>query len=176
MIGAYSTLGLNQAIRFTSVPSDYFDGDYHGRISYSLGIKLSRLISQNSKIELAACYSINRIAYEFPKIVNPDGEVYLETIEIFNVPIIYKRYLNNNYFVSFGTIIDIGLPRNSLWTDTQTGFGLIAGAGKEFSMRDFTLDISPSMELHSVLPFSSVEYQQRLLVIGFKVELTNKCH
>jgi len=176
MLGAYSNIGFNQAIRFTSVPSDYFDGDYHGEISYSLGVKFSRFLSQNSKIELAACYSVNKMAFEFPKIVNPKGEVYLETIKIFNIPIIYKRYLNKRYFLSFGTIIDIGLPRNSLFTDTQTGFGLIAGAGKEFSMRDFTLDISPNIELHSVLPFSSVGYQQRLLVIGFKVELTNKCH
>jgi hypothetical protein len=176
MLGAYSTIGLNQTIRFTSVPPDYFEGDYHGRISYSLGVKFSRFISRNAKIELAACYSVNRIAYVLPKIYNPEGDFYLETIKIFNVPIIYKRYFNNSYFLDFGTIIDIGLPRSSLWTDTQTGFGLIAGAGKEFSMRDFTLDISPNMELHSLLPFSSVEYQQRLLVIGFKVELTNKCH
>jgi len=56
--------------------------------------------------------------------------------------------------------------------DAQTGFGLTLGAGREFRTRWITFNISPGLELHSVVPFTEDTYHQRLFVAGLKIGLS----
>jgi hypothetical protein len=175
MIGVYTNVGLNQPIRFQKYDALYEPRKYHGSGSYSAGVKFSKYLSQKYKIELGAVYSTHKVGFEDPEIVSTSGIVYHETFQTFNIPITLKDYFKNNYFLSAGTIIDIGLPRRSLFIDTQTGFGLSFGAGKEFAVSNFILDITPNIEMHSVIPFSSVSGQQRLMVFGIRLGLNNNC-
>ena len=171
MIGVFTNIGVNQPIRFSSFSDEV---SYYGRGSYTAGIKFSRFISSKEKIEVGACYSVHKVAFTFSFDPNP-GRKPSETFETFNIPIILKSYFKKNYFLSTGTIIDIGLPRNSLFTDTQTGLGLSFGFGKDISIKNFILDITPNLEIHSLVPFSSVSGQQRLLVLGLRIGLNNNC-
>ncbi len=175
MIGVFTNVGINQPIRFQKVSNASDSRVYHGNGSYSAGVKFSKSFSSKYKLELGAVYSVHKVGFEDPEYMPPTGIVYHETFETFNIPIILKTYLKNNYFLSIGTLIDIGLPRNSLWTDTQTGFGLNFGGGKDFLIKNFILDITPNLEIHSVVPFSSVSGQQRLVVFGIRVGLNNNC-
>ena len=172
MIGVFTNVGFNQPVRFAS-----FDDDrsYHGRGSYTLGVKFSRFLSQSNKIEVGACYSVHKLAINFLLDPSPPDRLPTETFETFNIPIILKHYLKSNYSLSIGTVIDIGLPRNSLFTDTQTGFGLSIGGCRDFTISNFILDITPNLEIHSVIPFSSVSGQQRLMVLGLRIGLNNNC-
>ena len=132
------------------------------------------MLFRSNKIEIGACYSVHKVALAFTFDPNPNNEA-SETFETFNVPIILKHNLKNSYFLAAGTIIDIGLPRRSLFTDTQTGFGLSMGGGKEFKVKNFIIDITPNLEIHSVVPFSSVSGQQRLTVLGLRIGINNNC-
>ena len=172
MIGVYTNIGINQPIRLTSINDDI---SYYGRGSYTAGVKFSRFLSPRNKLEIGACYSVHKVAFEFSFDPDPDDRKPTETFETFNIPIVLKNYLKNNYFLSVGTIIDIGLPRNSLWTDTQTGFGLSFGGGKDFLIKNTIIDITPNLEIHSLVPFSSVSGQQRLTVLGLRIGINNNC-
>jgi hypothetical protein len=171
MIGVYTNVGINQPIRLSSINDET---SYYGRGSYTAGVKFSRFLSYRNKIEVGACYSVHKVAFTFSFDPDPDRKA-TETFETFNIPIILKNYLKNNYFLSVGTIIDIGLPRHSLFTDTQTGFGLSIGGGKEFLVKNFIIDITPNLEIHSIVPFSSVSGQQRLTVLGLRIGINNNC-
>jgi hypothetical protein len=171
MIGVYTNVGINQPIRLSSFDDEI---SYFGRGSYTAGVKFSRLLSSRNKIEVGACYSVHKVAFTFAFDPDPKRKP-SETFETFNIPIILKDYLKNNLFLSAGTIIDIGLPRHSLFTDTQTGFGLSIGVGKEFYVKNFIIDISPNLEIHSLVPFSSVSGQQRLTVLGLRIGINNNC-
>jgi len=172
VIGVLTNVGINQPIRFSSSDDEI---SYYGRGSYTAGVSFLRCISSKNIIEIGACYSVHKVAFELSMIPNPGEKKPTGTFETFNIPINIKSLLKNNYFLSYGTIIDIGLPGNSSFTDTQTGFGLNFGAGKEFQILNFLFDITPNMEIHPVLPFSSVAKQQRLLVFGLRLELKNNC-
>jgi hypothetical protein len=173
MIGIFTNIGINQPVRFHKISSEYEPRAYHGNGSYSAGVKFSKYLSSKYKLELGAIYSVFKVGFEDPEFMPYTGIVYHETFETFNIPIILKAYLKNNYFLGVGTMIDIGLPRNSLFTDTQTGFGLSFGGGKDFIIKNFIIDITPNLEIHSVLPFTYVSGQQRLVVFGIRVGLSN---
>jgi len=64
--------------------------------------------------------------------------------------------------------VDFDLTRKS-WIDSQNGLGLTLGAGKEFMVRDYIIDLVPNIQIHSVIPFNSVKEQQRLMVVGLKI-------
>ena len=100
----------------------------------------------------------------------------METLHTVTVPILVNAYSKMNFFVSLGPIIDFNLPRErSKFTDTQDGVGFSLAAGKEFRINKFTIDLSPSLEIHSLFPFSSVSGQQRFFVyaakLGFNLNL-----
>jgi hypothetical protein len=175
MIGIFTNTGINQPVRFHRISSEFEPRAYHGSGSYSAGIKFSKFLSYKYKLELGAVYSVYKVGFEDPEFIPYNGIVFHETFETFSIPIILKTYFNNNYFLGTGTMIDIGLPRNSLFTDTQTGFGFSIGGGKDFIFKNFILDLTPNIEIHSVLPFSYVSGQQRLVVFGIRLGLINNC-
>ncbi len=169
MIGIASNIGINRVIRFQNDFRD--EATYHGKTAFSYGINYFRSISPNIRLNLGVYYSSYRISFGYPISLFPEGPSFLETLNIISVPILFNAYSNKNYFLSFGPLIDFTLPRKSRWTDAQNGIGFSLGVGKEFLIKNFSLDISPNVEIHSILPFSLVHYQQRLLVFGLKLGL-----
>jgi hypothetical protein len=170
IIGIQTNFGANFPIRFKSA-DDIFS--YQGRLSYTAGVKFSRFISEKAWFDIGVCYTVHKIAMEYYLDPDIDNRMPTETFDVFNVPIVFNRYLNNNFYYSFGTIIDFQFPRTPSFLDKQTGFGLNLGIGKEFSIFNFKLDISPNLEIHSLIPFSPQTNQQRLIVTGIRIGLRN---
>lgn len=170
VIGVYTNIGVNQPIRFKQA-DDVFK--FRGRGSYTMGVTFSRSVTEKIKINLGACYTVHKVAFDWTAEINTDNRMATETFDVFNIPIMFNRYFKKQYYCSFGTVIDFQFPRRPSFVDTQTGFGLSFGAGKEFSISNFILDITPNIEIHSVIPFSSVENQQRLVVFGLRIGLKN---
>ena len=165
--GFYSNIGISRPIQFT--PSD----DvliYHGRESYSVGVKYLRLFSHTLKLEFGASLSKYKVRMEtkddYPI---PNIEPFSETLSTISIPILLRLSNFKNYFLSFGPLIEFDLPRGSEWIlDTQSGIGSTLSLGKEFSLKNITLEISPNLEIHSLIPFKVEDNKQRMLVFGIK--------
>ena len=95
----------------------------------------------------------------------------IEEFKNITIPILFNCHSSRNYFLSLGPLFDFDLPRNSTFelTDSQSGLGFCLAGGKEFMIHKFSIDIAPNLEIHSLVPFKTIEYQQRLLVLGLKI-------
>jgi len=167
--GAYINTGINQPIRLTRKDVTEDVGPFHGGLSWSAGLKFSGMVSPKMRLEFGAGYSVHKAGFELSPPIYSESRTYPETIMSYNLPVTLYRYLNNNFFISAGSIIDLELNRNSYWIDSQKGIGFSIGAGKEFHIKSFVIDLAPNLELHTLIPFNGVEYQQRLLVFGLKL-------
>jgi hypothetical protein len=172
MAGVYAGGGINMPVRLTTKYITEETSPWHARDSWFTGIKVSGMVSEYYRLEVAACYSGHRTAFELSPPIHKEKKVYSETFEMLSIPVTIKRYLQNGYFISAGTIIDFAPDSKPEWLDPQTGIGLTLGAGREFRTRLITFDISPGLELHSVVPFTEDTYHQRLFVAGLKIELS----
>lgn len=172
MIGIYANGGINKPIRLTTKYITEQTSPWYGYESWSAGVRFSGMLSILYRIEIAACYSGHKIGFELSPPIYTEKKIYTENFEIVSIPVTLKRYLQNNYFFSAGTIIDLALHDKPVRLDTQSGFGLTIGAGKEFPTRWITLELAPEIQLHSVVPFTEEIYQQRLLVAGLKIGLS----
>jgi len=169
LIGFYTNLGIVDPFSFQK---NIIDDFFHGRESLSLGFKYQRSLSQKLKLELSIRYSKYKIITEGPDGPIPYPGPYTELFETITVPILIKMYSQKNYYISCGSFVDFNLPRevNWLFKDPQSGLGLSLGVGKEFLINRFTLDIAPNLEIHSLLPFNSIDHQ-RLLFGGLRIGL-----
>ena len=172
MAGIYAGGGINMPVRLTTKYITEETSPWHGFESLSAGVRFSGMISPEYRIEIAACWSFHKIGFELSPPIYDESKIYTETFQTISIPVTFKRYLRNNLFFSAGTMVDFGLQEKPERLDAQTGFGLTLGAGREFSMRWITIDISPGVELHSVIPFTEDTYHQRLFVAGLKIGLS----
>lgn len=170
--GFYAGGGINMPVRLTTKYITEETSPWYGFGSFSTGVSFSGMVSPVYRLEIAASWSHHRIGFELSPPIYDESKVYTETFETISMPVTFKRYLRNNFFLSAGTIVDFALDDKPIRLDTQTGFGLTLGTGREFRTRWITFDISPGLELHSVVPFTEDTYHQRLFVGGIKVGLS----
>jgi len=170
--GVYAYGGWNLPVRLTTKYITEETSPWHGRQSCSGGAHLSFMVSEFYRLEIAARYSWHKIGFELSPPIYPGKTIYTETFELVSVPVTFKRYLTGNFFISAGTMIDFTFNGKPLWIDRQSGFGLTLGAGKEYRVKDFVIDLSPVAELHSVIPFAEEEFQQRLLLIALRIGIS----
>jgi hypothetical protein len=169
MIGVYSSGGWNLPVRITTKYITEETSPWHGYESWSAGVKLSGMVSEHYRMEIAACFSGHTVGFELSPPIYDEKKIYTETFRTFSIPVTFKRYLQNNFFISAGTIVDFTLHDKPVRLDAQNGFGLTIGAGKEIRIYNFVIDLAPGVELHSVVPFKSEDNQQRLLIAGLRI-------
>jgi len=169
MAGVYAGGGINMPVRLTTKYITEETSPWHGFESLSAGVRFSGMVSPEYRIEIAACWSFHKIGFELSPPIYDESKIYTETFETISIPVTFKRYLRNNFFFSAGTMVDFALNGKPVRLDAQTGFGLTIGAGREIRTRWVTIDFSPGLELHSVVPFNEDNYHQRLLVAGVKI-------
>jgi hypothetical protein len=169
LIGFYTNLGVVDPFSFQKKSVDDF---FHGKESLSIGFKYQRSLSKKLKLDLSLRYSKYKIVTEGPENIPPYPGPFTELFETITIPVTIKMYFPKEYFLSFGPLIDFNITKetDSFFKDPQSGFGLSFGVGKEFLISKFTFDISPNLEIHSLLPFNSTDHQ-RLLFGGLKIGL-----
>ena len=170
--GVYAGGGINMPVRLTTKYITEETSPWHGFASYSAGVSFSGMVSPENRIEIAASWSHHKTGFELSPPIYDESKIYTESFETLNIPVTFKRYLRNNFFLSAGTMVDFALGDKPVRLDVQTGIGLTLGAGREFRTRWITLDLSPGLELHSVVPFTEDTYHQRLFVAGLKIGLS----
>jgi hypothetical protein len=170
-IGIYSSVGICELSKPQDHPSIFAA---HGNAVFSYGLGYIRTLSQKLKMETGILYSkftiVNHII-EDPDL-NFTATEYFKTISF---PILIRYYFPKNFYISGGTILDLVIARPG-WklSDTQNGFGLSIGAGKEISFNKISLSIGTNFDLHAAIPFSGDLSQQKFFVPGFKIGLNYK--
>jgi hypothetical protein len=127
------------------------------------------MVSNTTRIEISPRYSWHKIGFELSPPIYDERKIYTETFELISIPVSFKRYLDFNFYISAGTIVDFAYNGKPARIDPQSGFGLSLGAGREFRINNFIIDLAPGVELHSVVPFTSEDNQQRLLFAGLRI-------
>ena len=170
--GVYTYGGWNLPVRFTTKYITEETSPWHGFQTWSAGVNASGMISEFYRIEIAPRYSWHKIGFELSPPIYPEKKVYTETFELISIPVTLKRYLTGNFFISTGTLVDFAYKGKPVRIDPQSGLGLTLGAGWEFRMKNYVVDLSPVAELHSVVPFAEEENQQRLLSVVLRIGIS----
>jgi hypothetical protein len=166
--------GWNLPVRLTTKYITEDTSPWHGNLSWSAGAQVSWMASEFYRIEIAPRYSWHKTGFELSPPIYDEKTIYTETFSLITIPVTLKRYLENGYFIRAGTMADIPFKEKPEYVDPQSGLGLILGAGREFRFGDLVLDISPVAELHSVVPFSHADNQQRLFLAAFRIGISYK--
>ena len=175
-------IGISSNINFLS----YFQGETktifiempHERVkvnlsphvisNYNLIIVYNRYISRNFKLVTGIRYSEFIIHDQFKPLESYEKEK-LITITI---PVFLREIFKRDFFVDLGTILDFDLKRSlHSFTEVQNGFGFAISVGKIFKIRRVSVEISPDLEIHSVIPFRSDLYSQKLVIAGIHLGL-----
>ena len=119
---------------------------WHGYESWSAGVKISGMVTSHYRLEIAGCFSGNTVGFKLSPPIYNEKKIYTESFRTISIPVTLKRYLLKNFFFSAGTIIDFALQDKPVWLDTQTGFGLTIGAGKEFRIKNLVFNVSPGVD------------------------------
>jgi hypothetical protein len=175
-IGIFSSIGICELSHHND---NYNIIGAHGKAVFSYGLNYSRTLSDRTKFETGVFYSkytlVNHVFVKQSLTVLYDFYA-TEYLRIISIPILFKYYFPKDYFLCGGTILDLGLKRGPGWliSDSQNGFALSFGAGKEITMGRFNLSIAPTFDLHAAIPFSGDLYQQKFLVPGLKIGINYK--
>jgi hypothetical protein len=129
--------------------------------AFNLSIVYNRYISRKFQLISGIRYSEFIIHDQFKPLDTYEKEK-LFTIAI---PISLREILKKDYFVELGTILDFDMNRSlHSFTEVQNGFGFAASVGKIFKIKRISIEIGPDLEIHSVIPFRSNPYSQKLLI------------
>ena len=164
--------GWNLPVRMTDRYITEETSPWHGNQAWSAGIHLSWMITGFYRMEIAPRYSWHRTGFELSPPIYDEKTIYTETFELISIPLTFKRYIDKQYFISSGTIIDFAFSGKPERVDPQSGIGLSLGAGKEFRIKNFVIDVSPFAELHSIVPFESEDNQQRLFLGAMRISVS----
>jgi hypothetical protein len=130
MIGVCSGGGWNLPVRVTTKYITEETSPWHGYESWSAGVKISGMVSEHYRIEISPRYSWHKIGFELSPPIYDERKIYTETFELISIPVTFKRYLDYNFFISAGTMVDFAYNGRPARVDPQSGFGLSLGAGR----------------------------------------------
>lgn len=169
MAGFYAGGGINMPVRLTTKYITEETSPWHGYQAWSAGVHVSLMVSEFYRIEIAPRYSWHKIGFELSPPIYDEKKIYTETFELISIPVTFKRYLSDNFFISAGTIVDFAYKGKPVRVDPQSGFGLTLGAGREYRIHKYVINLAPEVELHSVVPFTYEDNQQRIFIAGLRI-------
>lgn len=167
--GLYAEAGWNLPVRLTTKYITEETTPWHGYQTWCAGGSVSWIISEFYRIEIAPCWSWHKIGFELSPPIYDQSRIYTESFSLLSIPITFKRYLHDSFFISAGTIVDFSYKGKPEWVDPQSGLGLTLGIGWISRIKDLTIDLLPVTQLHSVVPFVSEDNQQWLFVSALRI-------
>lgn len=164
----FSSFGISEPIYFTDLDGQT---DYSSKSFYSLGVNYIHPLTSWIDLETGVEYTRHNIRVKqiLPPMNIPS---YNNSFSIINIPITVRANLSQYFFVSGGLLLDLEAGSSSV-LDRQTGVGAILGIGAQYEFNNgLGLFINPYSKAHTLIPFSSEEYHQRLIEAGVRVGLT----
>lgn len=167
-IGIHSTsIGGNDVIRFDRLDGA---GSQDGKGFFSFGTSYTYIVSSRTELQTGIEFSKHKITINpaFTGLEN-DKPSLKENVKLITVPLTLNVNLSRYFFINGGLLVDFEISKkNSI--DKQSGIGTVLGIGLKHDF-DFGLFIlaNPYYKMHSLIPFSSEKYHQRLQEYGIKV-------
>lgn len=167
-IGIHTTfIGGNDVFRFDELDGA---GSQDGKGFYTFGASYTYIL--NSRIELQSGIEFSRHkikinpAFIAIDIVSPPWN---ENVKLLTVPLTANINFGKYIFLNGGFLLDFEIAKKSS-IDKQSGVGAVLGIGAKY---DFDSNISifanPYYKIHSLIPFSSDNYHQRMQEYGVKI-------
>lgn len=167
----FSSFGDNDIIRFQQLVGS---ASYFGDKFYTFGInyvyQLNRLLDFETGIE----YSKHSISVHPNLPPQMDVFPYPASLSLINIPVGLRLNFLKYFFINGGLLFDIDIS-NSSPVNEQTGIGSSVGLGIEYDFNfGVSIFVNPYLKAHTLLPFSQVNYPQRLMESGFRFGIMYK--
>lgn len=164
----FSSFGENDVIRFHQLTGD---ASYSSDKFYTLGItflyKLNSLFDLETGVEYSRQWIIIKPNLQPQSAIPPYGEKF----SLLNFPVTVRMNFLRYFFLNGGLLVDMDV-KNSSSIDKQSGMGGIVGLGIKYDIsRALTIFANPYLKAHTLVPFSSDNYNQRLMETGFRFGL-----
>jgi len=166
-----SSFGSNDVITFQKLIGA---ASYNGDQFYTLGISYLYPLNNTFDIETGIEYSNHKIIID-PE-VSSGGILpsYREKFSLISIPATARVNFARFFFVNGGIFLDIDAT-NPMPVDSQTGIGANLGMGVKYKFKcGATAFVNPYLKAHSLVPFSSGQYQQHLMESGLRFGLMYK--
>ncbi len=165
----FSSFGGNDIFRFkeldgaASYGRDYF---------YTVGINYLRPINKWLEVETGIEYSKHHIIIRPMGIPGIDNTMQKADFSQINIPVTLRANFLKYFFINGGLIIDFDASTDSP-IDSQTGIGALAGIAVKYDCKNgMSAFVNPYTKLHSLVPLSNSQTQQRILETGIRIGVT----
>ncbi len=173
------TIALAQDKHRISVQSGFFNNSitqfaeldggpsYEHQNSFSLGVGYKLIYNLKLSINANAQWQKSTLLSRNSSPVTPGAneEIELQTI---NLPILLNYAFNRYFYTDLGPVIHFEIHNKpQMYLDSQSGIGFALGFGMQFEFAFLTIFAKPQVQILSVIPFKSSNYQDRLLSAGF---------
>ncbi len=165
----FSSFGGNDIFRFkelegaASYSRDYF---------FTVGINYLHPINKWLEVETGIEYSKHHIIIGSMFPPGMDNSLQKADFSLINVPVTLRANFLKYFFINGGLIIDINASPDSP-IDNQTGIGAIVGVAAKYDFKNgVSAFVNPYIKVHSLVPFSNSQYQQRVLETGIRIGVT----
>ena len=175
---------------------------YSGDGFYAVGIICQIPLTSRLDLETGIEYGKHTIIITPNLQPGMNDTPYKSNLKLTSIPIILKMNFLKHFFINGGASLDIGskssnpirnqnLIESSSFTEfteggcimlsspspihSQNGIGAILGIGAKYDFKfGGTIFMNPYLKCHSLVPFSSEKYHQRLLEAGIRFGITYK--
>ena len=164
----FSSFGDNDVIRFQQLEGA---ASYNGDKFFTFGINYLHKLNHILDVETGIEYSNHRIIIKPNLPPQMDNSPYGANFSLINIPVTLSVNFLKYCFISGGLLFDMDASTSSP-IDSQTGIGSILGLGIKYDFKSgLSVFANPYFKMHSLIPFSSDRYHQRLMETGFRFGL-----
>jgi len=157
-------LGVNDIFRTSLVCAPGYSAEGFYIIGITCQIPITFLLDVETGLE----YSKHTIMISPNLPPNMDNTPYKSNFRLTTIPVTLKMNFLKYLFVNGGVLLDLDTSK-SRPIDNQTGLGAILGVGLNYDFKfGGTIFVNPYLKCHSLVPFSSERYHQRLFDSGIR--------
>jgi hypothetical protein len=185
----FTTILLGQEIRFSFGPTiNYTKSKTNNDVIISTAEESIVLIgfdaglnyffkskNDNLRFGFGIGYQANQISVIRSNEGSSDYQLHYDKIELLSVSLKSMMRFKENFYFSLDPILDMQLNYDpEQYLDKQTGLGLSAGLGKDFTIKDnIALNLEPRIWIHNLIPFQDA-VPTRLITFGLNLGLSFK--
>lgn len=165
----FSSFGVNDVFMF-----EQLDGaaSYTSDRFYTLGINYVYPINKWLQAESGIEYSKHHIIIKPNLPPDMDNTSRKGNFSMINIPVTLRANFLKYFFFNGGLIVDIDGSLNSP-IDNQTGIGTLLGLSLKYDFESgISVFINPYTKIHSLIPFQSAQYHQRIWENGIRIGIT----
>lgn len=165
---SFSSFGINEPVYFTSLDGT---GGYSSKSFYTFGLNYIHPLNKWLNIETGVEYAKHTITIT-PSTPPEWDNPYNASFSLVNIPITVRANFWDYFFINGGLLLGIDASSSSP-IHSQSGIGAILGIGAQYQFNNGVgLFINPYSKAHTLIPFSSKKYHQRLMELGVRIGLT----